>query len=182
MIHWAFAFVTVAGGLAATFAGGLRLGVLSLWVAGLGIGAIYLTLGAELLAVIQWIISTMVSISFVFFSVMFGEYGAGNGNSKTRRTGLIFGASLGLGLAFAAVIWLGAGTLPENMLVIPQAGNDLRSLGKKISEEHFLSLEVLALTLFTVLVGGGVIARPQAGQDDTVEESQKPNGQKRGRA
>ena len=52
-ISWVFALITLGAVGMATFVSDLRRAVLSLWVAGLGIGAIYLTLGAELLAVVR---------------------------------------------------------------------------------------------------------------------------------
>src|SRR5688500_17716981 len=74
MMGWIFAGVTLAAALMATFVGHMRRAILALWVAGLGVGGMYLTVGAEFLAIIQWIVSTLVTISFVFFAVMFGEY------------------------------------------------------------------------------------------------------------
>jgi NADH:ubiquinone oxidoreductase subunit 6 (subunit J) len=160
---WFFVAITLGACSMATFVGSIRRAVLALWVAGLGIGGIYLTIGAELLAVVQWILSTLVAISFVFFAVMFGEYNATE--SRTVRQRLLQGAlSLALGGAFAAVIYLGVSGLPEASLVNvgPAEGADLMSIGKSLIQENLLSLEILALTLFLVLVGAGVISRPEA--------------------
>ncbi|MGZ3698551.1 MAG: hypothetical protein ACXWP5_10475, partial [Bdellovibrionota bacterium] len=74
MMMWVFVGVTLSACATATLVGNIRRAALALWVASLGVGGIYLTMGAELLAVIQWVVSTLVAISFVFFSVMFGEY------------------------------------------------------------------------------------------------------------
>ncbi|MGZ3698750.1 MAG: NADH-quinone oxidoreductase subunit J, partial [Bdellovibrionota bacterium] len=67
-----------------------------------------------------------------------------------------------VGIAFFWMIWLGVSGLPEGAATVPAEGNDLLSIGKALTEEHMLSLEVLALTLFLVLIGAGVIARPEA--------------------
>ena len=34
-------------------------------------------------------------------------------------------------------------------------------LGKSLVQDHLLSLEILALTLFVVVIGSGVVARPE---------------------
>ena len=169
-VCWIFAGITLGAVLSATFVGDIRRAVLSLWVAGLGIGAIYLTLGAEVLAIVQWIVSTLVAISFVFFSAMFGEYGPGEGFKFDRRL-IKTGLGVLVGAAFAWVIWFGAGQLPEEQLVQPVEGTDIAALGKALTGQHLLSLEVLALTLFLVLVGGGVIARPDGGDQPEEEAS-----------
>ncbi|MEO5969544.1 MAG: NADH-quinone oxidoreductase subunit J [Bdellovibrionia bacterium] len=160
MMGWVFAGITLSAVLMATFVSHVRQAILALWVAGLGVGAMYLTVGAEFLAIIQWIVSTVVTISFVFFSVMFGEYNPPKPAAKGENI-LMVVLSLLLGAAFAAVIWLGSGGLPESALVPAGAVTDLALVGRKLTQENLLSLEVLALTLFLVLVGGGVIARSE---------------------
>ena len=165
IVCWVFAGITLAAVVAATFVGDIRRAVLSLWVAGLSIGAVYITLGAEVLAIVQWIVSTLVAISFIFFSAMFGEYGPGERFKFDRR---LIKMSLGVaaGGAFAWVIWFGTEQLYEGQLGQIVEGTDIASLGKAMTGQHLLSLEVLALTLFLVLVGGGVIARPICGNDE----------------
>src|ERR1700761_6658818 len=87
MMVWIFAGITLSAVLLATFVNQMRRAILALWVAGLGIGALYLTIGAEFLAIIQWIVSTLVTISFVFFAVMFGEFNSVQ--SKKQGTGYV---------------------------------------------------------------------------------------------
>lgn len=161
MIGWIFAGITLGAALMATFVSPIRRAILALWVVGLGVGAIYLTVGAEFLAIIQWIVSTLVTISFVFFSVMFGEYNPPKEQSKKSASQgvLLLALSVILGLSFSAIIWLGAESLPETAFVVEPKSGDLSSLGRVLTHENLLSLEVLALTLFLVLVGGGVVAR-----------------------
>jgi NADH:ubiquinone oxidoreductase subunit 6 (subunit J) len=59
---------------------------------------------------------------------------------------------------------------------MPAAGNDLASLGKVMVENHIISLEVLALTLFLILVGGGVVARPESSGDGNEKNVTSPSG------
>ncbi len=164
MISFIFSGITLAAVFIAAFVTNMRLAILALWVAGLGVGAVYLTLGAELLAIVQWIVSTLVTIAFIFFAVMFGEYrdsqekdSEGSQKSKTK---IVFTTlSLLLGAAFALVIWNGSNDLPaSNRMSVPMPV-DLGVMGKILTQENLLSLEVLALTLFLVLIGGGVVAR-----------------------
>jgi NADH:ubiquinone oxidoreductase subunit 6 (subunit J) len=160
MIAAIFVGITISAVLMATFVSNIRQAILALWVAGLGVGAMYLTVGAEFLAVIQWIVSTLVTISFIFFSVMFGEYNSVKTPLKGENIVLIV-LALSLGAVFTAVIWVGSQGLPEITFQISGSPADLALIGRKLTQENFLSLEVLALTLFLVLVGGGVIARSE---------------------
>lgn len=163
MILWFFSLITLGAAGIAALVRDARRGTLALWVAGLSVGCIYLTLGAEVLAIIQWMISTLVAIAFAFFGVMFGEYGSQSPSEskKAHRRYLLSGLSLMIGVGFSALIWVGGGQTPSDLLAIPNSGNDIVALGKSLTENHLLSLEVLALTLFLVLIGGGVVARPE---------------------
>ena len=161
IVAWVFAGITVGAAFLASFVSDIRRAVLALWVAGLGVGAIYLTLGAEVLAIVQWIVSTLVAISFIFFSVMFGEYGQREIQIAFDRRLVKTGMAVLLGLGFAWVIWFGARHLPSDQYSQSMEGSDMAALGKTLTNQHLLSLEVLALTLFLVLIGGGVIARPE---------------------
>lgn len=161
MIHWIFIAATCVAAVVAAFAKSFRLVILALWAAGLGAGGLYLTLGAELLAIVQWIVSTLIALSFVFFAVMFGEYSRPKG-APVLRGGLFMAAGGLLTIAVPCALWLGGSAVPEELLTLPTAGNDLASLGASLVQEHFIALEILALTLFITLVGGGVIARPDS--------------------
>ena len=120
-VSWVFAVITLAAVFVAAFAGDIRRATLSLWVAGLAVGAVYLTLGAEVLAIVQWIVSTLVAVSFVFFSAMFGEYGSGERIKLDRRLVKIALGGLA-GLAFAWVVALGTGALPDGLSLNTSTG------------------------------------------------------------
>lgn len=165
MIGWIFTGITLTAVISATFFSDLRRAILALWVAGLGVGGIYLSLGAELLAIVQWIISTLVAVSFIFFAVMFGEFGAPNARPLGKAV-LSIALSASLGLAFPLMIWIGSASLGGGAAAAPVEGNDLLAIGKALTERHLISLEVLALTLFLVLIGGGVVARPEGREEE----------------
>ena len=157
---YVFIVVILGSALTATFVRHIRIAILALWVTSLGVGGLYLTMGAEFLAIIQWMISTLMTVSFIFFSVMFGEFNSATPR-ENKRDILRLGLAVVIGLSFTAIIGLGSKPLVEGLLLIPREDVDLSALGRRLTEDHFLSLEVLALTLFLVLVGGGVIARSE---------------------
>jgi NADH:ubiquinone oxidoreductase subunit 6 (subunit J) len=166
MMSGFFIIMTLVAVFLATFVNQTRQAILALWVAGLGIGGLYLTLGAEFLAIIQWIISTLVTIGFIFFAVMFGEFNSAVKTQKLSRNEIItLSLAVVLGICFAMIVWLGAGNLDSQIVAAPDQVSDLSAFGHKLIEEHFLSIEVLALTLFLVLLGGGVIARSEGGPE-----------------
>lgn len=148
-------------------------------------GCVYLTIGAETLAVIQWLTSTMVAISIFFFTVMFGEYErkesflvkfhGGWRLDRARTLTLVMALLLSVGFAF--MFFLGAAQISPEMLDLPKEKNDLASLGVVLVRNHLLSLEVLSLTLFLILVGGGVIARPQPKGSENLQE--EPQGEQK---
>ena len=158
MMEWIFAGVSLAAAAVATFTQNMKTAILALWVAGLGVGCIYLTLEAEFLAVIQWIVSTLLTITFVFFAVMFGEYNPSPRNRSKYEFIRIF-LSILVGTGFSGIIWLGATGLGTGQVLLTGHVTDLKTLGQLLIQKHFISLEVLALTLFLVLVGGGAVAR-----------------------
>lgn len=180
MISWIFSIIALGGALTATVVQGMRRATLALWITGLAMGCLFLTVGAETLAILQWIISTLVAIALFFFAVMFGEYESKKDEQvpfyKTLNRKTVVSAIIAtvIGLAFAAIIYLGASDFPASPTPAPAAGNDLASLGKVIVENHILSLEVLALTLFLILVGGGVVARPEPTENDSTSTENEP--------
>ena len=168
-----FAAIAVLSALVAALYRDARRVVLALWVCGMCFGAIFLSFGAEVLAVVQWIVTTLVGISLLFFSSMFGELGSkeiteiSDSSARKERFDLVQAAMVGI--AFAAV--LGAALLrfrPDADWMShlasdsgPFTGQDLQALGGLLTEKHLISLEVLGVTLLLILVGGGVLARPE---------------------
>src|SRR5262245_19689582 len=106
MIETISAAVALAAALAATFVGDVRKAILALWIAGIGVGGLYLSIGAELLAVVQWVISTLVAIAFIFYGVMYGELGAPDSRPIGKRLTEAVLPVL-IGGSFAGVVWLG---------------------------------------------------------------------------
>ena len=155
--------LTVGAAAAATFFLDIRRAALSLWLVGLSIGGLYLALGAEALAVIQWILSTLGVMCFLFHAVMFGEYANPQPFTLSERISRAIGPLLAGG-AVAAIVYFGFSGQRIMMDVSTDKTFEMQSLqalGKELVEKHLLSVEVLALTLFLVVVGVGIVARAE---------------------
>jgi NADH:ubiquinone oxidoreductase subunit 6 (subunit J) len=162
MIFWTCAAVTLLGALLAALLSDVRKAVLALWIGGLGAGGLFLSQGAELLAITQWVVSTLVSMSFLFYAVMFGEYGVTDSRALSKKLIELF-APLVVGVAFVVALLLGFKHVSDTVALVPpdkKLGQGVAQLGEVIIRDHLLSLEILALTLFLVIVGAGVVARP----------------------
>jgi NADH:ubiquinone oxidoreductase subunit 6 (subunit J) len=174
VIAWIFVTVIVLAAIIAIFAADVRRAILALWAVGLSAGGIYLSVGAELLAVIQWIVSTVVTIVFFSFSSMFHGADKSEGDSVAGMSGFarnipaaVMAVSIGVG--FAAVVELGLGGIGE---FLGPDGGGVAVVGNAIMVEHLLSLEMTALTLFLALIGGATIARPEKiNGDDSIHGS-----------
>ena len=172
MIVLTCSMMILAAALFAVFISDTRKAILALWITGLALGSLFLSLGAEFLAVLEWIVSTLVALSFLFYAVMLGEYGVNDVRSWAER--IVYGiVALAVGGGFCFMIYLGASHLPggdisaqifgfqTEILVGNGESGDLSKLGRLLIEENLLSLETLALMGFLSLVGVGVISRPE---------------------
>ena len=165
----------VGGSALAVLLRDIRRAALAVWVAGLGVGAVEMSLGAEALAVSQWILSTVAVVTFVLFAVSFGEYrfdqaekataGAVAPEGRFWTVARAAGPAL-LGFAFMGVIVFGyaplekRGGLPAPAQAVP-AATDLGAIAGSLLHENFVALEAVALLLFLTLVGAGMVARPE---------------------
>jgi NADH:ubiquinone oxidoreductase subunit 6 (subunit J) len=167
-----FSITAVLSALVAALYRDARRVVLALWVCGMCFGAIFLSFGAEVLAVVQWIVTTLVGISLLFFSSMFGELGSKEPKEvRSRKDNFDLLQAAMVGIAFVAILGVSllrfqpdaewASHLVAGTTSGPSAGQDLQALGQLLTERHFISLEVLGVTLLLVLIGGGVLARPE---------------------
>jgi len=135
---------------------------LALWGVGLLSGGLFLSLNYEALAVVQWIISTVGSLVIVFYSSLLGE---NREQHKPRLSetlkqmsvpiivGLIFAVFLYFGMRDGGALSLAEGVNPSEQ--------GLFELGKTLVEEQFLSVQVLGLMILLMVIGTGVIIRPE---------------------
>jgi NADH:ubiquinone oxidoreductase subunit 6 (subunit J) len=172
MIFWTCGAISLGGALAAAFSRNMKAAILALWVAGLGAGGMFLALGAEMLGVVQWLVSTIIALAFVFYAVMFGEYGKESSTEPRGRSLLRLVLPIFAGIALAAVVMFGAKELAhvsdpaqvvQGPLAIPAkgSGQDLVAMGRALAHDNLVSIEILALLLFLTVIGAGVITRPE---------------------
>ncbi len=165
MISALFGLIAILAAFIATFEQQMRRAVLALWLCGIATGSLYLSLGVEFLAIIQWILSTLVAISFILFAVMFGEFqtaGVEERGEQKNRLLLHLILALAVGFGFLLTLGLGMQGFLERPLPHSSEWGDLAEIGKMLSA-HLLAVEVLIILLFLTLVGGGVIARGPVG-------------------
>ena len=167
MMIWVFGIATIiAAGVAATLEN-TRRSILFLWLAAMLLGCLFLSCECELLAVVQWIVSTAVCLSLMHFSTLLGEYSISWKDEFREKTKLklIPLLSVPIALGFGLLIAFGekdlgsAKFLPASLEAVEAV--DLHALGRIMVDRHLLSIEVLALTLLAVIIGGGVIARQE---------------------
>lgn len=132
----------------------LRSATLFLWICGMAVGGVYLSFGAEYLAVVQWILSTLAALSFIFYSILFGE------EQKKQERWMWPMASILVGIGLVLVLTLNLRDLSPAEK-INGLGTTLALLGRTIISEHFLALKVLIVALLVVGVGAGILSRPE---------------------
>ena len=163
-----FSVMTVVAAALAILFSDTRKVIIASWIAAMSVGALFLACGAEFLAFVQWIMGTLVAISFIVYATLFGEYGPVDSRSARERVFDAIPAIL-VGLAFFGMITLalresssgaaatGAATAAATATMT--GANDLVAAGKNLAERHVLSLELVAFMLLAVLIGAGVISR-----------------------
>lgn len=150
---WICSGLAIGSGVLASLSSNMRRVALSLWVCGLSTGGIFLSLGAEFIAVFQWIVSTLIGISFVFYLVLFGS-------EKTEWRWSQVAPSLVFGVLFLTIMWFGIRQVPSRFIYSENAGG-LAKLGETLVSKHLLSVEILGVIVFLVVIGIGVVSRPE---------------------
>jgi len=163
----ASATLTLISAAVASFSSAERRSITALWFASIGVGGIYLSLGAEMLAIVQWIVATLSAVAFHFFASLFGE------ERESRPRSQLLVPVLG-GASLLAILLIGAlsggpesisafslGPIAESV-ANPPSGQRAVDLGYRLIGDHLVSLEILGLCLFISILGAGVISRPDA--------------------
>jgi NADH:ubiquinone oxidoreductase subunit 6 (subunit J) len=150
--------LVIASALIAALSKDSRHVVLGLWVCGMSMGGIFLSFGAEVLAMVQWIIATLGGVSLLMASSMCGELGE-KVASRINKFDLLQAIIVGIGMT--AVFGVALFRFQPEIGALPQSGQDLQALGQLLTEKHSISLSLLAVTLLLVLVGGGVLSRAE---------------------
>lgn len=151
-VYWFCSGGAIFFGFLAAYSRNTRRGAICLWACSLFVGGLFLSIGAELLGVIQWIVGTLISLVFIFYSALFGVW-------EKKKNMIQFTIVSALGVGFVFSIWVG---LSQISYIFDFSGTKkgLIDLGKILVQNHLLPLELLALTLFIAIVGSGVVSRP----------------------
>jgi NADH-quinone oxidoreductase subunit J len=161
MIVWVFGAAALLSGTIAASLENTRRSILFLWSTGMLCGGMFLCFNCELLAVVQWIVSTAVCLSLLHFSTLLGEYTLGWKAELKEKAKLKLIPLLSLPIAAGFAVLIGRGSLGEGQSLPAPALVDLHSLGQAMSSHYMLPIEVLGLTILITVVGGGVIARQE---------------------
>jgi len=132
-----------------------RLAVILLWTCGLLAGTICLLAGAELVAISQWLMSTIVAIILILYTILFG--------SEKKPPGRVFlGLSIFCGLLISVVLFLG---LKDGVVYIFGESKDSLTLAIKVGtgivHNGALGIFLMAMTLLVVVVGVGATSRQE---------------------
>ncbi len=136
-----------------------------LWVSGLLAGALFLDLGYEVLAVFQWIISTLMGLLGLFYFNLLGELDSSSSQRSTSLNALrpLLLKILTAGL-FAVFVYLGTQSAMRSVGVEERTGEILGGisrLGEELAKEQFLSGQMIGLAILLLVIGTGVIVRPE---------------------
>lgn len=152
-----FAALIVGSSIISCFSNDLKRSLLFLWICGVAVGGVYLSLGLEFLAILQWLLTTAMVISFFFYFITFGEFGV-----SKKWTGffpVLIGATFSA--LFCGSVLTGLRGFGLDLPVLNSSSENLETLSKVLMEEYFLSVPVLGLILFLAGLGCGVIAREE---------------------
>lgn len=156
-----FTGIALVFGFIAAWAQNKRTAILALWMVGVWIGAAFLSVGAEFLALVQWISSTVIVLSFVFFALMFGEFEAPKAPAKG---GVPWILAVPVAASWLTLIGVAASGLGSD-LAAESTAQPLVEMGRQLLSEHWVAIEVLGILLFLSIVGAGVVARPDQADD-----------------
>lgn len=139
------------------FVRSFRISTLSIWAAGLVLGFIFLMLGSEVLAIGQWVFSTLTAFSFLVYSLLFGDLLESEKPSKSQWRGWImpfFGA-----ICFALIIGVGLHDFEQWTFELSMETFSLRDFGKQLVSSQPLTLVAVGIHILLVTIGFGVVAR-----------------------
>ena len=152
---WFAAVVVLGSALAVCLAAEPRRAVIALWVGQLASGSILLSAGAETLAVLLWVASTLVAAVYFFHADLLGAgtVAAARGTPKALAVRSFHAiASVGVGV----VVWW----LLELAAVGEHAAKELGSVRAPGDfDERFVLVELLAGVALAAAVATGVITR-----------------------
>ena len=158
--------IAVVSALMMTFSKDMRRVVLALWLLGISTGGLFLSFGAEMLALAQWVSATALTLVLVFHSLVFGEHREPEKVTALERLRALLIPAL-TGFSFMLFLWFAVRSAGSATVGADQASApSLSALGTEMLGSYFLCVEILGLLLFGTLVGVGVICRPTTRKEE----------------
>jgi NADH:ubiquinone oxidoreductase subunit 6 (subunit J) len=117
----------------------------------------FLTVGAEVVAIIQVLSISLGSVVMVFYAITFGEFGSKDDRAIQKRILEAIPAVI-TGVLFSGVLILGL----HDAIELPSVDQEIKgglNVGVALVDSNFLALQVLGITLFLAIIGSGVIVR-----------------------
>jgi NADH:ubiquinone oxidoreductase subunit 6 (subunit J) len=136
----------------------------------LGVAGLYLTLGADFVAVIQLVVYVGGVVVLMVFAVMLT---AGSNGQKANRFGLVKIPTMGnfrtytIGIVFAALVLMTIIKLYSNVFAmsrlaeIPAYYPTVSKIGISLVSTHVLAFEISSVLLLGALVGAAIVSRPR---------------------
>ena len=136
----------------------------------LGVAGLYLTLGADFVAVIQLVVYVGGVVVLMVFAVMLT---AGSSGQKANRFGLVKIPTMGnfrtytIGIVFAALVLMTIIKLYTNVFAmsrlaqIPAYSPTVSKIGISLVGTHVLAFEISSVLLLGALVGAAIVSRPR---------------------
>jgi NADH:ubiquinone oxidoreductase subunit 6 (subunit J) len=124
---------------------------------GISVGAVYLSLGFETLAFVQWFLTFILSLAFSVYSYLFVDEPKETSWKVIMRDQVIPGA---LVLLLSVIVTLGAHTA---ILAFSdfQRMEGVAAFGRRLIQEHLFAILLMGVILFLCIVGVGVLGRPE---------------------
>jgi len=150
-IFWIFGVFALISAVLASFSSNYKLAGLAIWICSFAMGSAYITLGAEFLGFMQWIVGTVVAASFLFYSIVFGFE-----EQKLKWTSVLAAGVLSALMVF--YVQQGIQGMPM-VHVDAQGSEGLSGLGEAMLSRHFLAYLVSSVIMLLAIMGAGVTSR-----------------------
>ena len=164
------AFLAILGAIAVVMTKNIMHGCIALLGSLIGVAGLYVTLGADFVAAVQFMVYVGGVVILMLFAVMLtGQGGQGQkmdrflpplmGNRKTFILGALTAVVflLSVGKLLWTISSLGGG---QDLSLAPFKST-VQEIGTLLLTDHVLAFEMSSILLLGALVGAAVIARPQ---------------------
>jgi NADH:ubiquinone oxidoreductase subunit 6 (subunit J) len=124
---------------------------------GIFVGSIYLTLGFETIAFVQWFLTLFMSLAFSVYSYLFvGETKERSWRRVVRDQ--VIPAILIMTLSLII-------SITSNSIIVAfgdfQRMEDVATFGRRLIQQHLFAILLMGVILFLCIVGAGVLGRPE---------------------